>query len=100
MNYNILIGGAAGQGVETVSAIFEKILKKQGYEVFAIKDYMSRVRGGHNFSQVRFGDVKISSHRDEIDGIIAMNSETIESHIERLNPSGFIICDEEINYEA
>lgn len=99
MSYNILIGGAAGQGVETVSAVFEKIIKRQGFEVFTIRDYMSRVRGGHNFIQVRFSSKKIYSHLDELDGIIAMNDETIANHIERLNSNGFIICDEEINYK-
>lgn len=99
MNYNILIGGSAGQGVETVSAIFERIIKRQGFEVFTTKDYMSRVRGGHNFIQIRFGIDKMSSHIDKIDGIIAMNGETIENHIDRLNSGGFIICDEEIEYE-
>jgi Pyruvate/2-oxoacid:ferredoxin oxidoreductase gamma subunit len=99
VTYNILIGGSAGQGVETVSAIFEKILKRQGYEIFTVKDYMSRVRGGHNFVQVRFGSEKIFSHRDELDGIIALNAEAIESHINRLSSRGFIICDEEINYD-
>lgn len=99
MSYNILIGGSAGQGVETVSAIFERIIKRQGFEVFTIKDYMSRVRGGHNFIQIRFGNDKLYSHTDEIDGIIAMNGETIETHIDRLSSNGFIICDEEIDYE-
>ncbi|MHB8065492.1 MAG: 2-oxoacid:acceptor oxidoreductase subunit alpha, partial [Ruminiclostridium sp.] len=99
MNYNILIGGAAGQGVETLSAVFEKILKRRGFEVFTIRDYMSRVRGGHNFIQIRFGDDRVFSHWDELDGIIAMNEETIESHIDRLNSDGFIICDEDIKYE-
>lgn len=99
LNYNILIGGAAGQGIETVSAIFEKILKRQGFEVFAIRDYMSRVRGGHNFNQIRFGDKKIFSHWDELDGIIAMDRQTIENHIDKLNHDGFIICDEDIIFE-
>lgn len=99
MSYNILIGGAAGQGIETVSAVFEKIIKRQGFEVFTIRDYMSRVRGGHNFIQVRFGSEKIHSHLDELNGIIAMNDETVVNHIERLNSNGFIICDEEISYE-
>lgn len=99
MNYNILIGGSAGQGIETVSAVLETIIKRQGFEVFTIRDYMSRVRGGHNFIQVRFGNEKVYSHRDDLDGIIAMNTETIENHIERLNTGGFIVCDEEINYE-
>lgn len=99
MNYNILIGGSAGQGIETVSAVLETIIKRQGFEVFTIRDYMSRVRGGHNFIQIRFGNEKVYSHRDELDGIIAMNAETIGNHIERLNTGGFIVCDEEINYE-
>lgn len=99
VNYNILIGGSAGQGIETVSAVLETIIKRHGFEVFTIRDYMSRVRGGHNFIQIRFGNEKVYSHRDELDGIIAMNAETIENHIERLNTGGFIVCDEEITYK-
>lgn len=99
MNYNILIGGSAGQGVETISTVLEKILKRQGFEIFTVKDYMSRVRGGHNFIQIRFGNEKLFSHWDELDGIIAMNAETVENHIERLKADGFIICDEEIKYQ-
>lgn len=99
MNYSIVVGGSAGQGVETLAAIFERILKKQGFEIFTIKDYMSRVRGGHNFTQIRFGNGRITSHWDEVDGIIALNDETIEYHIERLAADGFVICDEGIKYE-
>jgi len=52
--YNLLVGGAAGQGVETTVAMLEKLLKKSGYFVFTIRDFMSRIRGGHNFSIIRF----------------------------------------------
>ncbi len=97
MYYNILIGGAAGQGIETLSAVFEKILKRQGFEVFTIRDYMSRVRGGHNFIQIRFGDEKLYSHSEELDGIVAMNSETLEHHLKRLKADGFAVCDNEID---
>ncbi|EKQ51668.1 MULTISPECIES: 2-oxoacid:acceptor oxidoreductase subunit alpha [unclassified Clostridium] len=96
MIYNILIGGAAGLGMETISSILEKILKRKGFEVFTIQDYMSRVRGGHNFFQIRFGDEEINSHWDELDGIIALDKETIDLHLERLKEDGFIISDEEI----
>jgi 2-oxoglutarate ferredoxin oxidoreductase subunit alpha len=99
VDYNILVGGSAGQGVETVSAILEKILKRQGFQVFTIRDYMSRVRGGHNFIQIRFGNEKIFSHREDLDGMIAMNDETVETHIERLKPGGFVLCDAEIGHE-
>ncbi|TYQ15449.1 UNVERIFIED_CONTAM: 2-oxoglutarate ferredoxin oxidoreductase subunit alpha [Acetivibrio alkalicellulosi] len=99
MDYNILIGGSAGQGMETLTFIIEKALKRMGFEIFTIRDYMSRVRGGHNFTQIRFGDTSFSSHRDEINGIIALNDETISLHIERLSDNGFIIADESAQYE-
>ncbi len=99
MSCNILVGGAAGQGIETLSAVLEKIFKRQGFEVFTIRDYMSRVRGGHNFIQIRFGNKKLFSHSDELDGIIAMNNDAVRLHLDRLNKDGFIICDQELNVE-
>ena len=99
MIYNILIGGAAGLGMETISSILEKVLKRKGFEIFTIQDYMSRVRGGHNFFQIRFGNEEINSHWDEIDGIIALDKETIQIHIDKLKEDGFIISDEEIQFE-
>jgi 2-oxoglutarate ferredoxin oxidoreductase subunit alpha len=91
--YNLLIGGAAGQGIETTAAILQKILKRSGYYVFTARDFMSRVRGGHNFSMIRFGTQPVLSHSNTLDGIIAFNEETVELHIKKLKDSGFILCD-------
>jgi len=99
MIYNILIGGAAGQGMETLAKVLEKLLKKKGFEIFTLQDYMSRVRGGHNFFQIRFGDEEINSHSDELDGIIALNKDTIELHIKDLKETGFIVADQAIEHE-
>lgn len=91
--YNILIGGAAGQGIDTTVAILERLLKRSGYYVFTIRDFMSRVRGGHNFSMIRFGNEIITSHSDRLDGIIALNDETVSLHSHKLADNGFILCD-------
>jgi 2-oxoglutarate ferredoxin oxidoreductase subunit alpha len=99
MLYNILIGGSAGQGMETLASILEKALKRKGFEIFTIQDYMSRVRGGHNFFQIRFGNEKINSHCSKLDGIIALNSETVDLHIHDLDNNGFIIIDDGIKYD-
>jgi 2-oxoglutarate ferredoxin oxidoreductase subunit alpha len=99
LKYNILIGGSAGQGIDTISSLFEKMLKKSGYYIYTTKDYMSRVRGGHNFIQIRFGDEKITSHSSIIDVIVAMDKNTIVNHIEKLNKTGIVICDESIDVE-
>jgi len=94
--YNILIGGAAGQGIETTAAILEKLLKKSGYYVFTVRDFMSRVRGGHNFTLIRFGTEPVMSHSYRLDGLIALNDETVEIHKVQVSPEGFILCDSTI----
>lgn len=91
--YNLLIGGAAGQGIDTTAAILEKLLKRSGYNVFTTRDFMSRVRGGHNFSLIRFGTEAVYSHSNQLDGIIALNDETVELHRDKLTENGFILCD-------
>ena len=96
---NLLIGGAAGLGMETLALVLEKILQRKGFEIFVIQDYMSRVRGGHNFFQIRFANEAIDSHGDELDGIIALDKETVQIHLGRLKPDGFIIADEEIDFQ-
>lgn len=99
MDFNILIGGAAGQGMETLASILEKYLKRNGFEVFTIRDYMSRVRGGHNFIQIRFGDTRLTSHCTQLDLILAMNEETITIHKNRLSEKGMAICDDDIGID-
>jgi len=94
LDFNILVGGAAGQGIDTVAKVLELIMKKQGVEVFSHKDYMSRVRGGHNFHQIRFSDRPIYSHREDLDVILALDSTTVEMHASRLSAHGVLVSDE------
>ncbi len=94
MDYSILIGGAAGQGIETVVELLEKIIKRAGFNVFTYKDYMSMVRGGHNFMQIRFSDDEIYTYNSKVDIIFAMTQETISKHHDKLKSGGIIICDE------
>lgn len=97
MHYNVMIGGAAGQGIDTTAAIFEKLLKKEGYAVLTTRDFMSRIRGGHNFILIRFGDSPAYSHSRVLDGLIALDHDTVKLHVNELKPEGFILCDERIN---
>lgn len=96
MDHNILVGGAAGQGMDTLSTLLEKLLKRKGYFIHSYKDYMSRVRGGHNFIQTRFGTEPVYSHWPFLDMIIALDMLTVELHIDMLKESGVILCDESI----
>jgi 2-oxoglutarate/2-oxoacid ferredoxin oxidoreductase subunit alpha len=97
--YNILIGGAAGQGIETTAAILQKFFTNAGYHVFAVRDFMSRVRGGHNFTLLRISRERVYSHSLSLDGIVAFNEETIHLHLSELKPEGFILCDSSYAFE-
>ena len=54
---------------------------------------MSRVRGGHNFTQIRFSDRELNSFTNKVDIVLALNEETVLLHKERLKEEGIIICD-------
>jgi 2-oxoglutarate ferredoxin oxidoreductase subunit alpha len=49
VDFNTMVGGEAGQGVQSVGIILAKTLAQGGCNIFADQDYESRVRGGHNF---------------------------------------------------
>ncbi len=97
---NILIGGKAGQGLNTTAGILGKVLFKRGYHIFTRMDFMSRIRGGHNFVAFRFGDEKVYGPVEEIDLLVALNSETIEVHQDDLAVDGGIIYEEEVSGEG
>ena len=94
---NICIGGAAGDGIETMAGILETILQHAGYEVFSMRDFMSRIRGGHNFAQVRFSPDPVAAHTDSLDILIAYDKRTVTEHLVRLKPDGLLLCDPELD---
>ncbi len=93
MEVNILVGGAAGQGMETVMNLLGKALVREGYGLIYTKDYMSRVRGGHNFSRLRVASAKPWTNIKSIDVLVALNEETYTRHCENLAPPGKVIFD-------
>jgi len=95
LDYTLRIGGEAGQGLQTIGGALAKIFSRKGYHVFTHQDYMSRVRGGHNFYQIRFSDQKVSASRDMVDILLALDLNTIEIHKESVRDDGFILYDSE-----
>ena len=94
---NIVIGGEAGQGLKTTAAILGKALFKNGFNLHTSMDFMSRIRGGHNFGRIRFGDEEIRGPQEEIDLLVALNEETITRHVEKLAKDGAVLYDEAVS---
>ena len=93
MDYSLKIGGEAGQGIQTVGDTLARVFSRAGYHVFTHQDYESRIRGGHNFFQIRFSDKPVTASRDGIDIIVALNKESISLHEKELAPAGVIVYD-------
>lgn len=93
---NILIGGEAGQGLDTVGELLTKALVRSGYNVHVTQSYMSRIRGGHNTYAVRAGTVEVPGPVKGIDVLVALNEETVQIHQSDVNEDGVILKDQEI----
>jgi 2-oxoglutarate/2-oxoacid ferredoxin oxidoreductase subunit alpha len=93
MDYTVKIGGEAGQGIQTIGDSLSRVFARAGYHVFVHQDYESRIRGGHNFYQIRVADDPISASRDRIDIVIALDQASIENNRNRLTPEGMIVYD-------
>ena len=92
---NLMIGGEAGQGVQSVGFLLAKAFARWGYSVFADQDYESRIRGGHNFFRIRVGDSPVSAIKNQVDILIALNKESIDLHNHEITTDGVIIYDGE-----
>jgi 2-oxoglutarate ferredoxin oxidoreductase subunit alpha len=92
-NMTIKIAGAAGQGVESSGAGFAEALAKGGLHIFGLQDYMSRIRGGLNFFQVRVHEQVLYSHEDAVHILLPLNLEALEAYQDDVVKGGGIIYD-------
>jgi len=89
---NVVIAGAAGQGVEGAATILGKVLLRSGFLLYATHDAQSRIRGGHNFSSIRFSDRPLGAGVKRIDFLLALNNESLALHMDHLTPEGMAFC--------
>lgn len=101
-NMTFRIGGQAGQGVESGGAGFAKAFSRGGLHVFGLPDYMSRVRGGHNFYTVRVAEEPVLGLGPDTHLLLALDAETIDRHRHEIVSGGGIIYNEgtEVDEEA
>ena len=92
---NIMVGGEAGQGVQSVGFVLAKTFSRGGFYVFADQDYESRVRGGHNFYRVRASSTEVAAPDERLDILLALNEESITLHREEVIPGGVVVYDSE-----
>ena len=91
IDISIVLCGAAGQGIQTVETLLTKTLKKSGFNVFATREYMSRVRGGVNSTTIRVSSKAVRAFVDRIDILIPLSEQALPHLKERISPNTLII---------
>src|SRR3989304_1660982 len=89
---SIIIGGDAGQGVESSGAGFALSFARSGLHVFALQDYRSRIRGGHNFYQIRLAERPLYSHSNPVHLLLALTAESVSRHLDDIAEGGAVIA--------
>jgi len=94
-NISIVLCGEAGQGIQTVEILLTRFLKRFGYNFFSTKEYMSRIRGGSNSTEIRISSQRVSAYVDRIDLLIPLSREALTHLKPRISPETCIIGDPE-----
>jgi 2-oxoglutarate ferredoxin oxidoreductase subunit alpha len=77
---SVLVGGKAGDGINSAGAMAAQLLNHLGYRIYLYFDYPSLIRGGHNFAIVRGREIPTGTCGIMVDFILALDQETVERH--------------------
>ncbi len=95
----IRVGGAAGDGVDSMGETLARVFTRQGLHAHGLKYYQSVIRGGLMGWNVRIGNHPIKSQGDYIDILIALTPLSAEVYGARMRPGGYLICDERTKFD-
>jgi 2-oxoglutarate/2-oxoacid ferredoxin oxidoreductase subunit alpha len=92
---SIVLSGEAGQGIQTIENILPKVLKLSGLNVFATKEYMSRVRGGTNSTTIIVSSNRIDSYYEGIDILVPLDKGRTKHLSKRITKDTVILGEKE-----
>ena len=73
---SVVLCGEAGQGIQTISSIIASTFVRHDFYVFVNQDFESRIRGGHNFDQVRISNTPVRAAAGQVHILIALDEVT------------------------
>lgn len=95
MDLNIRIAGEAGQGVASAGSLVVGAIAELGVHVLATQSYMSRIRGGLNWCDIRVGDAELFGPREKADLLVALTPTALEFLRGEVSGDGLVLFDGE-----
>jgi len=93
---SVLIGGKAGEGINSASAMIAQLLNHLGYRIYIYFDYPSLIRGGHNFAIIRGREQHAGACRNRVDFVLALDQETMVRHKEKFTDKTAFISNKDV----
>jgi len=90
-SYSVVLSGQAGQGLKTIESLFMAMLQKSGHHAFLSKEFMSRVRGGNNTTQIRIADSGVSAPVERIDMVIVLSKDGLSRIKDRIGADTVVL---------
>jgi len=91
VDISVLIGGEAGQGIQTVGLLMARTCHRAGLYVIAVNDFESRIRGGHSFIQLRISTRPVHGPPQTLHLMVALDDRTYELHQPDLTEGGLAL---------
>jgi len=91
MTVTIRIAGEAGQGVLTTGGLLVQTLAELGLHVAATRSYMSRIRGGLNWYDIRIGESPLWAPAERANLLVALTDTAMETLAGDLANGGVVL---------
>jgi 2-oxoglutarate ferredoxin oxidoreductase subunit alpha len=93
---SVLVGGKAGDGINSAGAMVARLLSYLGYRIYMYFDYPSLIRGGHNFAIIRGAEAATGTCGTKVDFILALDQECMERHRNAQKPDTAVIFNRDL----
>jgi 2-oxoglutarate ferredoxin oxidoreductase subunit alpha len=93
---SILLSGEAGQGLQTLEKLMLNIFRRWGYFVYSYSEFMSRIRGGTNSTEIRISSSPVDSCLERIDLFVPFTPSAMDRFAKRITAGTLIFGDSQL----
>ena len=93
VDLGLIIGGPQGGGIESAGQVAVRTLMSKGYDVYGTREYHSNITGAHSYFNLRARSDIARSVRLPVDFLIALDAESVFTHMEDVKENGFFVYD-------
>jgi 2-oxoglutarate ferredoxin oxidoreductase subunit alpha len=89
----VMVAGQGGDGSLTIIALLSRALLQRGYHIYRTSNIASRIKGGHAAALMRASIRSRSNLGEQVDILIAFDTEAVQQASSRLAPDSVVIFD-------